>query len=39
MYAEEYRRRVEDAILDLAGDHPTIDALMRGEPVSDLPAP
>ena len=36
VYAQEYRRRVEDAILDLAADQPTIDALMRGEPISDL---
>jgi type I restriction enzyme R subunit len=36
VYAEEYRRRVEDRILDLADGHPTIEALMRGEPVSDL---
>jgi type I restriction enzyme R subunit len=36
VYAEEYRRRVEDRILNLADGHPTIEALMRGEPASDL---
>jgi len=36
VYAEEYRRRVEDRILDIAGSHPTVEALMRGEPVTDI---
>jgi type I restriction enzyme R subunit len=35
VYAEEYRRRVEDRILDLADSQPTIHALMRGDPVTD----
>jgi type I restriction enzyme R subunit len=35
VYAEEYRRRVEDWILDLAAGHPTVEAIARGEPVSD----
>ena len=35
VYAQEYRRRVEDRILDLAAEHPTIQALLRGEPVID----
>jgi len=36
VYVEEYRQRVEQRILDLVATHPTIDALDRGEPVSDL---
>jgi type I restriction enzyme, R subunit len=35
VYAEEYRRRVEDWIVDLAAGHPTVEAIARGEPVSD----
>lgn len=35
VYAQEYRRRVEDWILDLAQEHPTIQAIARGEAVSD----
>jgi len=35
VYAEEYRRRVEDWILDLAVGHPTVEAIARGEPVDD----
>jgi len=36
VYVEEYRRRVEQRILDLVATHPTIAALDRGEPVSDM---
>jgi type I restriction enzyme R subunit len=36
VYVEEYRRRVEQRILDLAAGHPTIEAIDRGEPVTDL---
>jgi len=36
VYVEEYRRRVEQRILDLAASHPTIEAIGRGEPVTDL---
>jgi type I restriction enzyme R subunit len=35
VYAEEYRRRVEDWILELAEEHPTIQAIARGEAVDD----
>ena len=35
VYAEEYRRRVEDWIVDLAAGHPTVEAIARGEPVGD----
>ncbi|MBN1812242.1 MAG: DEAD/DEAH box helicase family protein [Anaerolineae bacterium] len=35
VYAEEYRRRVEDRILDLAASHPTLQALVAGRPVSE----
>jgi type I restriction enzyme R subunit len=35
VYAQEYRRRVEDWILDLAEVHPTIQAIAHGEAVSD----
>jgi type I restriction enzyme R subunit len=35
VYVEEYRRRVEQRILDLVVTHPTIEAIDRGEPVSD----
>lgn len=36
VYVEEYRRRVEQRILDLVDTHPTLQAIGRGEPVSDL---
>ena len=36
LYVEEYRRRVEQRILDLVDTHPTLQAIGRGEPVSDL---
>lgn len=36
VYAQEYRRRVEDAVLDLVAGLPAVQALMRGEAVSDL---
>ncbi len=36
VYVEEYRQRVEQHILDLAASHPTIEAIDRGEPVTDL---
>jgi len=36
VYVEEYRQRVEQRILDLAADHPTVEAIDRGEPVTDL---
>ena len=35
VYVEEYRRRVEERIRDLAAGHPTVEAIARGEPVSD----
>jgi type I restriction enzyme R subunit len=35
VYVEEYRRQVEQRILDLAAAHPTVAAIERGEPVSD----
>ena len=35
MYVEEYRRRVDERILDLVAGHPTIQAIERGQPVSD----
>ncbi len=35
VYVQEYRRRVEQRILDLAAGHPTIEAIARGEPVGD----
>jgi len=35
VYAEEYRRHVEDRVLDLAAGHPTVEALMGGQPVGD----
>ncbi|MBN1815150.1 MAG: type I restriction endonuclease, partial [Anaerolineae bacterium] len=35
VYAEEYRRRVEDRILDLAASQPTLQALLAGQPVSE----
>ena len=36
VYVEEYRQRVEQRILDLAASHPTIEAIDRGDPVTDL---
>lgn len=36
VYVEEYRRRVEQRILDLVDTHATLQAIGRGEPVSDL---
>ena len=36
LYIEEYRRRVEQRILDLVDTHPTLQAIGHGEPVSDL---
>jgi type I restriction enzyme, R subunit len=35
MYVEEYRRLVEQRILELVSKHPTIQAIQRGEAVSD----
>jgi type I restriction enzyme R subunit len=35
VYVQEYRRRVEERILDLVARHPTIEAIDRGEAVSD----
>jgi type I restriction enzyme, R subunit len=35
VYAEEYRRQVEDRVLDLVAGHPTVEALARGEVVTD----
>ena len=35
MYVEEYRRLVEKRILDLVAGHPTVQAIQRGETVSD----
>jgi type I restriction enzyme R subunit len=35
VYVEEYRQRVEQRILDLVVGHPTIEAIDRGEPVTD----
>jgi type I restriction enzyme R subunit len=35
VYVEEYRRKVEQRILDLVATHPTIEVIDRGEPVSD----
>jgi type I restriction enzyme R subunit len=36
VYVEEYRRRVEERILDLVVNHPTIAAIERGEAVTDF---
>ncbi len=36
VYVEEYRRRVDQRILDLVDTNPTLQAIGRGEPVSDL---
>jgi type I restriction enzyme R subunit len=35
VYVEEYRRRVDERILDLVAGHPTIEAIEHGEAVSD----
>jgi type I restriction enzyme R subunit len=35
MYVEEYRRLVEKRILDLVANHPAINAIQRGETVTD----
>lgn len=35
VYVEEYRRRVEDRVLQIVAAHPTIAALENGRPVSD----
>jgi type I restriction enzyme R subunit len=36
VYVAEYRRRVEQRILELVASHPTIQAISRGEQVDDL---
>jgi len=36
VYVQEYRERVEERILELVATHPTIEAIDRGDPVSDL---
>ena len=36
VYVDEYRRRVEECILELVETHPTIAAIDRGEQVTDL---
>jgi len=36
VYEKEYRQRVEQRVFDLVADHPTITALQRGQPISDL---
>jgi len=35
VYVQEYRQRVEERILGLVAGHPTVEAIARGEPVSD----
>jgi type I restriction enzyme R subunit len=35
VYVEEYRRRIDERILDLVAGHPTIEAIERGQPVGD----
>jgi type I restriction enzyme R subunit len=35
VYVEEYRRRVDERILELVAGHPTIQAIERGQPISD----
>ncbi|HOG79800.1 MAG TPA: DEAD/DEAH box helicase family protein [Anaerolineaceae bacterium] len=35
MYVTEYRRQVEQRILDLVADNPAIQAIQRGQPVDD----
>jgi len=36
VYVQEYRQQVERRILELVDTHPTLDAISRGEPVTDL---
>ena len=36
VYVAEYRNRVEKRILDLASNHPTLQAIGRGETVDDM---
>jgi type I restriction enzyme R subunit len=36
VYEREYCERVQQRVFDLVADHPTVVALRRGEPVSDL---
>ena len=36
VYEKEYRQRVMQRVLDLVADHPTITALQRSQPVTDL---
>jgi type I restriction enzyme R subunit len=36
VYVAEYRKRVEQRILDLVANHPTLQAIGRGESVDDL---
>ena len=36
VYVEEYKRRVDEHILELVETHPTIEAISRGEQVSDV---
>jgi type I restriction enzyme R subunit len=36
VFYEEYRRMVTQRVLDLIDSHPVIDAISRGEPVTDL---
>jgi len=35
VYAEEYRNQVEDRVLNLVAGHPTVEALARGDAVTD----
>lgn len=35
VYFEEYRRLVNQRVLDIVAEHPTIEAIERGDPVSD----
>jgi type I restriction enzyme, R subunit len=36
VYYEEYRQQVNQRVLDLVAEHPTIEAIERGEAVSDM---
>ncbi|MEM9162767.1 MAG: DEAD/DEAH box helicase family protein, partial [Cyanobacteria bacterium P01_F01_bin.4] len=36
VYVEEYRDRVESTVLSVVSDHPVLQAIEKGEPVSDL---
>ncbi len=36
VYVEEYRRQVDQRVLDLVVDNPVIEAIERGEPVDDV---